>query len=172
MSLMGVDIVYNHADFRLTSKRVLDNFANYKEVNLFLRGIFPLIGFKSSIVYYERNERFAGESKYPLKKMLSFAWDGITSFSIKPLGMICGLGLIILLISIIMMIFTLISWILGNSVDSLNFLSISIWFIGGLQMFSMGIIGQYVGKIYNEAKERPRYVIEHNLLEKENDKKS
>lgn len=166
MSLMGVDIVYNHADYRLTSKRVLDNFANFNEVNLFLRGIFPLIGFKSTSVYYERNERFAGESKYPLKKMLAFAWDGITSFSVKPLRFICSLGFIILLISIGIMIYSLVQKIMGNTVDGWTFLAISIWFIGGLQMISVGIIGEYIGKIYNETKARPRYIIEHNLLEK------
>ncbi len=166
MSIMGVDIVYNHADYRLTSKRVLENFANYNEVNLFLRGIFPLIGFKSTSVYYERNERFAGVSKYPLKKMLAFAWDGITSFSVKPLRFICSLGFIILLISIGIMIYSLIQKVIGNTVDGWTFLAISIWFIGGLQMISVGIIGEYVGKIYNEAKARPRYIIEHNLLEK------
>lgn len=166
MSLMGVDIVYNHADYRLTSKRVLDNFSNFNEVNLFLRGIFPLIGFKSTSVYYERNERFAGESKYPLKKMLAFAWDGITSFSVKPLRFICTLGFLILFISICIMIYSLVQKITGNTVDGWTFLSISIWFIGGLQMISIGIIGEYIGKIYNETKARPRYIIEHNLLEK------
>lgn len=166
MSLMGVDIVYNHADYRLTSKRVLENFANFNEVNLFLRGIFPLIGFKSTSVYYERNERFAGESKYPLKKMLSFAWDGITSFSVKPLRFICSLGFIILLFSIGIMFYSLIQKLSGNTVDGWAFLAISIWFIGGLQMISIGIIGEYIGKIYNETKARPRYIIEHNLLEK------
>ena len=159
MSVMGVDIVYNHADYRLTSKRVLDEFEGYKEVNLFLRGIFPLIGFKTDIVYYERAERFAGESKYPLKKMLNFAWDGITSFSIKPLRMIATLGFIILFISFIIMIYSLVQKI----IDGWTFLNISIWFIGGLQMLSLGIIGEYIGKIYNETKSRPRYVISEDL---------
>lgn len=166
MKHMGVDVVYNHADYRLTSKRVLDNFKDYKEVNLFLRGIFPLIGYKNDIVYYERNERFAGESKYPLKKMLSFAWDGITSFSVKPLRMICSIGFIILFISIAIMIYSLIRKITGNTVDGWTFLSISIWFIGGIQMISLGIIGEYIGKVYTEVKARPRYVVEKNLLEK------
>lgn len=166
MKHMGVDVVYNHADYRLTSKRVLDNFKDYKEVNLFLRGIFPLIGYKNDIVYYERNERFAGESKYPLKKMLSFAWDGITSFSVKPLRMICSIGFIILFISIAIMIYSLIRKITGNTVDGWTFLSISIWFIGGIQMISLGIIGEYIGKVYTEVKARPRYVVEENLLEK------
>lgn len=165
MSLMGVDIVFNHADYRLTSRRVLDNFADFKEVNLFLRGMFPLIGYKSDKVYYERAERFAGESKYPLKKMLNFAWDGITSFSVKPLRFICVLGFIILFISILIMIYSLIQKIIGNTVDGWTFLSISIWFIGGLQMLSLGIVGEYVGKMYNETKARPRFIISENLLE-------
>lgn len=165
MSLMGVDIVFNHADYRLTSKRVLDNFADFKEVNLFLRGMFPLIGYKSDKVYYERAERFAGESKYPLKKMLNFAWDGITSFSVKPLRFICILGFIILFISILIMIYSLIQKIIGNTVDGWTFLNISIWFIGGLQMLSLGVVGEYVGKMYNETKARPRYIVSENLLE-------
>ena len=167
MKVLGVDCVYNHADYRLTSKRVLEEFSNYKEVNLFLRGMFPLIGFKSDIVYYERNERFAGESKYPLKKMLNFAWDGITSFSVKPLRLICSLGFIILLISLIIMMYSLIRKLTGNTVDGWTFLSISIWFIGGLQMISIGIIGEYIGKIYNETKARPRYIIEEDLNRKD-----
>lgn len=165
MSLMGVDIVFNHADYRLTSKRVLAEFENFKEVNLFLRGIFPLIGFKSDIVYYERAERFAGESKYPLKKMLSFAWDGISSFSVKPLRMICVLGFVILFISFIIMLYSLIQKFTGNTVDGWAFITISIWFIGGLQMISIGIIGEYIGKVYNETKARPRFIISENLNE-------
>ena len=165
MSLMGVDIVFNHADYRLTSRRVLDNFADFKEVNLFLRGMFPLIGYKSDKVYYERAERFAGESKYPLKKMLNFAWDGITSFSVKPLRFICILGFIILFISILIMIYSLVQKIIGNTVDGWTFLNISIWFIGGLQMLSLGVVGEYVGKMYNETKARPRYIVSENLLE-------
>lgn len=164
MKIMGVDVIYNHADFRLTSKRVLDSFENYKEVNLFLRGIFPLIGYKNSVVYYERDKRFAGESKYPLKKMLSFACDGITSFSIKPLRMILSLGLIILFISIAIMIYSLVVKIMGEVVPGWTFITISIWFIGGLQMLSIGVIGEYIGKIYNETKQRPRYFIEKELL--------
>lgn len=166
MKFMGVDVVYNHADYRLTSKRVLEEFENFNEVNLFLRGIFPLIGFKSSIVYYERNERFAGKSKYPLKKMLSFAWDGITSFSVKPLSVICSLGFIVLLISFGIMVYALIQKILGNVVDGWTFLTISIWFIGGLQMISIGIIGEYIGKVYSESKARPRYAISESLINK------
>ena len=165
MKLMGVDIVYNHADYRLTSKRVLDEFSNFKEVNLFLRGIFPLVGFKWDVVYYERHERFAGESKYPLKKMLNFAWDGITSFSVKPLRFICVLGFLILFISIIIMIYAFIRKVTGNNVEGWTFITISIWFLGGLQMLSLGIVGEYIGKVYNETKQRPRYIIEENLLE-------
>ena len=165
MKTLGVDCVYNHADYRLTSKRVLEHLENYKEVNLFLRGMFPLIGYKSDIVYYERNERFAGESKYPLKKMLNFAWDGITSFSVKPLRFITTLGFIVLFISIVIMIYSLIRKITGNTVDGWTFLSISIWFIGGLQMISIGIIGEYIGKIYSETKQRPRFIISENLNE-------
>lgn len=166
MKLMGVDIVFNHADYRLTSKKVLEQFKDYKEVNLFLRGIFPLIGYKTDVVYYERAERFAGESKYPLKKMLNFAWDGITSFSVKPLRFICSLGFIILLVSFIIMIYSIIQKICGNTVAGWTFLTISIWFIGGLQMVSIGIVGEYIGKIYNETKARPRYIVSENLNDK------
>lgn len=165
MKILGVDVVYNHADYRLTSRKVLEEFENFKEVNLFLRGLFPLVGYKSDVVYYERNERFAGVSKYPLKKMLNFAWDGITSFSVKPLRMICNIGIIILFISIVIMLYSLIRKLTGNTVDGWTFLSISIWFIGGLQMTSIGIIGEYIGKMYNETKHRPRYIISENLEE-------
>lgn len=160
MKLLGVDIVYNHADCRLMSKKSLNGLENFKEVNLFLRGIVPQIGYSSTIVYYERNERFAGESKYPLKKMLAFAFDGITSFSIKPLRFILALGILILLISICIMIYSLIMKFTGNTVDGWTFITISIWFLGGLQMISMGIIGEYVGKTYYETKARPKYLIE------------
>ena len=166
MKYLGVDCVYNHADYRLTSKKVLDEFSNFKEVNLFLRGMFPLVGFKSDIVYYERNERYAGNSKYPLKKMLNFAWDGITSFSVKPLRLICILGFIILFISIAIMIYSVIRKLTGNTVPGWTFLSTSIWFIGGIQMISIGTIGEYIGKIYQETKSRPRYIISENLEEK------
>ena len=166
MKYLGVDCIYNHADYRLTSKKVLEEFSNFKEVNLFLRGMFPLVGFKSDIVYYERNERYAGNSKYPLKKMLNFAWDGITSFSVKPLRLICVLGFIILFISVAIMIYSIIRKLTGNTVPGWTFLSISIWFIGGIQMISIGIIGEYIGKIYQETKRRPRYIISENLEEK------
>ena len=160
MKIMGVDIIFNHADYRLASKKVLNELEKFEEVNLFLRGIFPLIGYKYDIVYYERNERFAGESKYPLKKMLNFAWDGITSFSVKPIRFVLTLGIIIFTISIVMIIYSLLSKLLGNAVDGWTFLSCSIWFVSGIQMLSLGIIGEYIGKSYNEVKKRPRYIIE------------
>lgn len=169
MEKMGVEIIYNHADYRLASKRVLNELEKYEEVNLFLRGMFPLIGFKSDIVYYERSERFAGESKYPLKKMLNFAWDGITSFSVKPIRLVLSLGLIIFFVSIIMMAYSLISKFSGNAVDGWTFIVCSIWLVGGIQMLSIGIIGEYIGKIYNETKHRPKYIISENLMEKKNE---
>ena len=165
MKLMGVDIVYNHADYRLTSKRVLENFADFKEVNLFLRGMFPLVGYKSDVVYYERAERFAGESKYPLKKMLNFAWDGITSFSVKPIRFVLTFGMLIFFISILMTIYSIVVYCLGETVPGWTFLNCSIWMLAGVQMLSIGIIGEYVGKIYNETKGRPRYIISRNLNE-------
>lgn len=164
MNVLGVEIVYNHADYRLTSKRVIRELRNFEEVNLFLRGIFPLIGFKSGIVYYERNERFAGQSKYSLKKMFSFALDGITSFSIKPLKFIYSLGFLILVISLVIMGYSLFQKLYGYTVDGWTFIIISIWFIGGLQMISIGIIGEYIGKIYFETKRRPLYIIAENLV--------
>lgn len=163
MNAMGVEVVFNHADCRLMSKRALDELEHFEEANLFLRGLIPLLGFKTSIATYERNERAAGESKYPLKKMLSFAWDGITSFSVKPLKMITTLGFIMLFISVIMIIYTIIVKILGNTVDGWAFIMLSIWFIGGVQLVSVGLIGEYIGKIYNETKHRPRYIIEKEL---------
>lgn len=163
MRLMGVDSVYNHADYRLTSKRVLDAFADFREVNLFLRGLFPLVGFKSTTVEYVRAERFAGESKYPLKKMLAFAIDGITSLSVKPLRLIAASGFVISIISILAAIYLLIMKILGATGQGLTFIAISIWLIGGIQMLSLGVVGEYIGKIYNETKARPRYIIEEIL---------
>ena len=160
MNIMGVEVVFNHADCRLISKRALQELSNYKEVNLFLRGIIPQLGFKTSISYYERNKRVAGESKYPLKKMLMFAMDGITSFSIKPLRMIAFIGFIILMCSIIAFIYSIVMKLLGNTVVGWTFIVCSIWLIGGIQMLSLGIIGEYIGKIYNETKKRPRYIIE------------
>ena len=165
MRKMGVDIVYNHADYRLVTKRVLEEFSNFKEVNLFLRGMFPLVGFRSDIVYYERAERFAGESKYPLKKMLNFAWDGITSFSVKPIRLIVKLGIIILILSIIMTLYFIIRKISGSTVDSWMIIMCSVWFISGVQILSVGIVGEYIGKVYGETKARPRYIISENLME-------
>ena len=166
MKWMGVDIVFNHADFRLMSKRSLEQLANYEEVNLFLRGIVPLIGFPSTNVYYERNERFAGESKYPLKKMLSFAFDGITSFSVKPIRMICTIGLLIFLVSIAMLIYSIVIHYIGKTVAGWSSLIVSIWALGGLQLFAIGIVGEYIGKVYLEVKERPRFIIQ-DILDKE-----
>ncbi len=163
MKVLGVDIVYNHADYRLMSKRALHELENFKEVNLFLRGIVPLIGFPSSVVTYERHERFAGESKYPLKKMLNFAFDGITSFSVKPIRMVTSLGLIIFSISIIMLIVFLITHLCGNTVPGWTTIVISVWAIGGLQLLAIGIIGEYIGKIYMESKARPKYIIQDFL---------
>ena len=165
MKFMGVDIVFNHADYRLTSKKVLDCFEDYGEVNLFLRGIFPLIGFKSDIVYYERNERFAGVSKYPLKKMLNFAWDGITSFSVKPIRLLLNTGLVVLFTSIIFTIYYLVIAIMGMKLPSNIFFICSLWILSGIQLISLGIIGEYVGKIYSETKKRPRFIISNNLEE-------
>lgn len=165
MNKLGVEVVFNHADYRLTSKKVLNDLENFEEVNLFLRGMFPLIGYKSDVVYYERNERFAGESKYPLKKMINFAVDGITSFSVKPIRLILNVGIIIFIISIIMVIYALINKIIGNTVSGWTFIVCSIWLIAGVQILSLGVIGEYVGKIYNETKRRPKYIIEYNLEE-------
>lgn len=160
---MGVDIVYNHADFRLMSKRALNNMADFKEVNLFLRGIVPMIGFPSTNVYYERHERFAGESKYPLKKMLQFAFDGVTSLSIKPIRFITSLGLIIFLLSLIMLVYTIVVHFIGDSELGWSSIMTSVWALGGLQLLSIGIIGEYIGKIYLESKARPRFIIQEYL---------
>ena len=167
MKMLGVDVIYNHADYRLTSRRVLDSLKDYREVNLFLRGIFPLIGFKSDIVYYERKERFAGKSKYPLKKMLNFAWDGITSFSVKPIRLVLNVGVIILFLSFLMILYSVIQKILGNTVDGWTFIVCSLWLLGGIQMLSLGIIGEYIGKIYSETKARPRYLVTDYLVSKD-----
>ena len=166
MKAMGADTLQDHADYRLMSKRALEGLAKYKEVNLFLRGIVSMIGYETDVVYYERHERFAGESKYPLKKMLSFAVDGITSCSVKPIGMITSLGTLVFTISIVMLIYFLIVWLLGHTVQGWTTIVISLWGIGGLILLSLGIIGEYVGKIYMEVKERPRFIIE-KLLYKE-----
>ena len=159
MKVMGADVVYNHADFRLMSRRVLKELAGFREVNLFLRGMVPLIGFQSCSVYYERAERFAGESKYPLKKMLAFAINGITSFSTKPLKLITTVGALMSVISAVAIVWAIIVKIAGHSELGWSSTMCSVWLIGGLQLLGLGIIGEYVGKIYAEVKARPRYII-------------
>ena len=163
MNGLGANTVYNHADYRLMSRRALLGLAEFGEVNLFLRGIVPMVGFKSDVVYYERAERFAGESKYPLKKMLSFAIEGITSLSTKPIKMITGLGAIMFIISIAVLIYSLVRYFTGNTVSGWTTTVISVWFIGGVIMVSLGVIGEYIGKIYLETKNRPRFIIESYL---------
>ena len=158
-AFMGVDAVYNHADYRLMSKRALEGLEEFKEVNLFLRGIVPLIGYKYTTVGYDRNERFAGESKYPLKKMLAFAFDGITSFSVKPIRFVTMTGFMIFIGSILVILYSLIRNFLGFTVSGWTFLACSIWVLGGIQLLELGIIGEYIGKIYSETKERPRFII-------------
>ena len=159
MKLMGADVVYNHADFRLMSRRVLEELAGFKEVNLFLRGMVPLIGFQSCSVFYERSERFAGESKYPLRKMISFAVNGITSFSTKPLKFITATGFIMSVMSVFAFIWAFVAKFAGFAELGWSSLLCSIWLIGGLQLFCLGIIGEYVGKIYAEVKHRPRFIV-------------
>ena len=166
MNAMGANTVYNHADYRLMSKRALEGLAEFKEVNLFLRGMVPMIGYPSDVVYYERSERFAGESKYPLKKMISFAIEGITSLSTKPIKMITNLGVFIFLFSFVILIYSLIRHFSGDTVAGWTTIIVSVWAIGGLILLSLGIIGEYIGKIYLESKERPRYIVEQFLNEK------
>lgn len=163
MKLLGVDIVFNHADYRLMSKRALQGLSEFREVNLFLRGIVPQIGYPWTTVEYERHERFAGESKYPLKKMLAFAFDGITSFSVKPMRMILNLGAVVFVISLLMLLWALIARVTGSSVAGWTSLMGSIWLIGGIQLLGLGVVGEYIGKIYNETKRRPRFIIESVL---------
>lgn len=166
LKFFGVDSVYNHADYRLMSKRALTGLAEFGEVNLFLRGIVPQIGYQTAVVEYSRGERFAGESKYPLKKMLSFAFDGITSFSIKPIRMIMGVGLIIFIVSLVMLIYSLVVYFAGQTESGWPSMIMSIWLLGGLQLLAIGIIGEYVGKAYMETKKRPKYIIETVLRDK------
>ena len=163
MNFMGAEVVFNHADYRLLGSKALDGLFEFSEVNLFLRGLVPLVGFKSTNVYYERNERFAGESKYPLKKMLSFAFDGISSLSIKPIKMIIHLGLICFLVSIAILIYSLVVYFMGKTVSGWTSIVVSIWALGGLQMIAIGIIGEYIGKVFMETKRRQRYIIETYL---------
>lgn len=160
MRLLGVDLVYNHADYRLMSRRALEALSDFGEVNLFLRGIVPQLGFKHCSVQYARAERFAGESKYPLKKMLSFAFDGITSFTISPIRAITALGSLSCLAAIIVAVYTIVQKISGHTVGGWASIMMSIWFIGGLQLMSLGLIGEYIGKIYKEVKHRPKFIIE------------
>ena len=167
MSLMGVKTVYNHADFRLMSKRAMAQFSEYKEANLFIRGIVPLIGYETDCVYYDRKERVAGESKYPLKKMLALAFNGISSFSIKPISVITWLGAVIIFLSICAAVYALVSYFNGNVEPGWTSLILSIWFLGGVQLLCIGLIGQYIGKIYVESKHRPRYNIEKILSDEE-----
>ena len=158
---LGGEVVFNHADCRLMSKRALDGLEQYKEVNLFLRGIVPMIGYPSTVVTYERNERFAGESKYPLKKMLSFAMEGITSLSVKPIRFVTSGGIFVCIISLVMMLYTLFRYCTGATVPGWSSILISVWLIGGIQMIAIGIIGEYVGKTYVEVKHRPRFNVEN-----------
>ena len=169
MRMLGVDLVYNAADCRLMSKRAVKQLGNYSEVNLFLRGVVPLIGLKATTVSYKRDERFAGESKYPFKKMLNFAWDGVTSFSVKPIRMILVLGGGVLILSLFIMLYALVMWANGQTVSGWTFTICSIWLVAGIQMVSLGLIGEYVGKIYAETKRRPRYFIEE-IIKKGDDK--
>lgn len=163
MAMMGAEIVFNHADYRLMSQRAVEALSQFGEVNLFLRGMIPQLGFKTAKVYYERGERVAGESKYPLKKMLSFAAQGIMSFSVKPIQWITVLGALFVVLGIVMGIYTLGSLIFGNAVSGWASLMISVWFIGGVQLVALGLIGQYIGKIYLETKRRPRFILETYL---------
>ena len=163
MQLLGVELVYNHADYRLMSRRALDALSEYRETNLFLRGIVPLIGFQGGCVTYDRNERFAGESKYPLKKMIAFALDGVTSFSVKPLRIIANLGILVSVLSVLGLLYALISYFTGNAVAGWTAIVCSIWLLGGIQLLCVGVVGCYVGKIYSEVKDRPRYTIEQLL---------
>ena len=163
MKAMGVETVYNHADYRLMSSRALDALSEFEEVNLFLRGIVPLVGFKSTQVTYERGERFAGESKYPLKKMIAFAVEGITSMSVRPIRMITTLGFFVFLVSLGVLIYSIVQKFLGNTVPGWAFLAVSIWALGGIQLLSIGVIGEYVGKIYLETKHRPKFIVAEYL---------
>ena len=160
---MGVEVVFNHADYRLMSRRALAGLAEFDEVNLFLRGIVPMVGYRSDCVYYERHERFAGESKYPLKKMLAFAFEGITSLSVKPIRMILTVGVILSLVSLLMLIYSLVQYFRGAVAPGWTSIMFSIWAIGGIQLIAIGIIGEYIGKVYLETKHRPRFIVREYL---------
>ena len=165
LNKMGGEIIYNHADYRLVSSRVLKEFANFEEVNIFLRGMFPMVGFKSTCVYYERHERLAGESHYPLTKMLALAFDGITSLSIKPIRFITGMGVFFALLSLVFIVYALASFFTGNTVPGWSSNLIIVCLIGGIQLISLGVIGEYIGKIYLETKHRPKYIIGERTYE-------
>ncbi|MCD2247034.1 glycosyltransferase family 2 protein [Listeria marthii] len=165
MSKLGVNMVPNHADYRLLSKRALTEFLRYKEENMFIRGIVPLLGFKSTKVFYNRNERFAGESKYPLKKMVLFAVDGITSFSVAPIRLLLVIGSVIFMIGVVMGIYAIVQKIIGAVVPGWTSLIVSLWLIGGIQLIGIGVLGEYIGKIFKQVKERPRFTIEENVFE-------
>ena len=167
---MGAEVVFNHADYRLISSKVLNEFAKYKEVNIFLRGLIPLVGFKSTTVEYKREERIAGESHYPLKKMLGLAFDGITSLSVKPIRMITSVGVIISILSLIIICWAIITHLFGNSIAGWASIIAMISFFGGLQMICIGIIGEYIGKIYLETKARPRYIISERTYDKKEER--
>ncbi len=163
LNSMGGKVIFNHADFRLMSKRALEYLSEYKETNIYLRGLVPMIGLKSDIVEYERSERLAGESKYPLKKMLALAWEGITSLSIKPIRVVTSVGTIVFMLSILMLVYFLYRYFSGATVPGWASLAVSIWAIGGLQLLAIGIVGEYIGKIYLEVKQRPRYFVDEFL---------
>ncbi len=165
MKWMGAETVYNHADFRLMSRRALDALAEFEEVNLFLRGMVPLIGFKSDTVYYERSKRFAGKSKYPLRKMISFAFEGITSLSIRPIDLIIRLGILLCIVGVGILVYALVQHFLHNTTAGWTSLMASIWTLGGIQLSAIGVIGKYIGKIYLETKHRPRFIIEKNTMD-------
>ena len=167
---MGAEIVYNHADYRLMSRKALEGLQSFEEVNLFLRGVVPMIGYKSDKVYYERKERFAVESKYPLKKMLAFAWEGITSLSTKPIKLISLLGGLIFIISIIMLVYSLVRHFMGETETGWTSMILSIWSLGGLQLLAIGIIGEYIGKVYLETKKRPKFIVEKYLSDESENK--
>lgn len=169
MKFLGADTVFNHADYRLMSRRAIEGLAEFKEVNLFLRGVIPLIGYPSDFVYYERGERFAGESKYPLGKMISFATEGITSLSTKPIRLITTLGFLIFTVSIVMLIYSFIRYFMGATIIGWTTLMVSVWAIGGLILLSLGVVGEYIGKIYLETKGRPRFIVEQFLNEDRED---
>ena len=170
MNSMGAEVVYNHADYRLVSAKVLEHFADFQEVNIFLRGMFPLVGFKSTSVYYDREERLAGKSHYPLRKMLGLAFDGITSLSIQPIRIISGLGIFFSIIGFIGVIWAVIVKIIGYSVDGWASTMCIVAFLGGLQLLSLGVIGEYVGKTYMETKHRPRYIISDRTWDESDEK--